>query len=203
MKLGSIISIFSAQALAAAEAAGTFEVVLTPGSYEYFYVYSNYKEHSFGTAYFGTPTQVPTSHVYTLYSTEQPFTITRGPNSCDNTGYFDRCFDAFNTADSDTYQSAQGTYDISELSAGDGLNFTGEMGNDRVCLDSQDDQTCVDQLDIFVFDEETNGIVGVSGVLGLSPNLSGTFPSFMDALFEEGNIAEKQVSFHFNDASQQ
>jgi len=63
------------------------------------------------------------------------------------------------------------------------LDFTGEMGNDRVCLDSTDDQTCVEQLDIFVFTEESNAIVGVSGVLGLSPNLDGTYPSFMDALF--------------------
>jgi len=59
---------------------------------------------------------------------------------------------------------------------------------------SATESTVVQDFGFFLIKWET-GLSGLDGILGLSPAASGNGPSFVEALYDAGVIAEKVVTF--------
>jgi hypothetical protein len=73
----------------------------------------------------------------------------------------------------------------------------GYMGQDDVSLlpfTSATESTVARDFGFFLIKWET-GLSGLDGILGLSPAASGNGPSFVEALYDAGVIAEKVVTF--------
>jgi hypothetical protein len=61
------------------------------------------------------------------------------------------------------------------------MNLTGFMSRDKVCIEQDDENSCVSDFDFFQITNQTN-LGDLDGVLGLAPPTTTNGPSFMSAL---------------------
>ena len=74
------------------------------------------------------------------------------------------------------------------------------MVTDQVCL--SDTQTglsdsCVSDFEFFLITSQT-GLSGLTGILGLSPDVANNGPSYIGTLYQQNMIDSEMVSFALN-----
>ena len=73
------------------------------------------------------------------------------------------------------------------------------MVRDRVCLLNDEPlEVCADDFEFLVV-TKAKGLNGNDGILGLSPANKANGPSYMQALYNQGNIDEEVATFWIND----
>ena len=73
------------------------------------------------------------------------------------------------------------------------------MVTDNVCLVKDNTNTCADDFGFFLVTEQ-QGLTGLDGILGLSPNYPDNGPSFIGTLFKEGKIPAAVTAFNLSNA---
>jgi hypothetical protein len=66
-----------------------------------------------------------------------------------------------------------------------GVNMTGYLYKDAICLNSTLDWSCLDEFEFFVATSQNNvtNYADIDGTLGLAPPLEGGPPNFIQALY--------------------
>ena len=142
-----------------------------------------------GPVYFGTPIQGNEDSDF-VYDTGSGYLVTTS-SDCDlcDSQYFDP---SLSTSGSVVSSSPK------ILRYGSATVF-GTIVNDRVCLEHDEPlDMCAESFEFLVM-TKSKGLNGNDGILGLSPPDKANRPSYIQALYNQGNIDDEVATFWIND----
>lgn len=112
------------------------------------------------------------------------FDTTSGMLAVASTGCTNCVYTYFNSTASSSYSASADTTVTTNIVQGIAnipMTLTGSLGNDKVCISNDDDESCVSDFDFFLITSQ-EGLNELDGVLGLAPPTAANGPSFMYAL---------------------